>query len=165
MGLKSGPRSVCTLGLLTVSACSHNWLKLKAPTVPLFLFVSSYMPVRVAVASSSHSWEQSVHSWEDEDADDLDGWGGECSDDDVVEEPTTPGGELVSYMFGLLMAGTLNAQQFCIAMHYANLAGCTGPCRTGPCRRCHGACGPTFFVGHQTQTQTHTNTHTHKQTF
>jgi hypothetical protein len=83
------------------------------------------MPPRVAAASSSHSWEQPLHSWDNEDADNLDGWGGECSDDDVEEEPATPGGELVSYMFGLLMAGTLNSQQFCIAMHYAHLGGIT----------------------------------------
>jgi hypothetical protein len=87
----------------------------------LFIFV--LMAVRAAVASSSHSWEHPLHSWETEDDDHLDGWGGECSDDDVEEEPTTPGGELVVYMFGLLMAGTLNSQQFCIAMHYANLGG------------------------------------------
>jgi hypothetical protein len=114
-----------------VSVRSHNWLKLcklmarMSLTVPLLLFFCSYMPVRAACAPVSHSWEQPLHSWENEDDDNLDGWGGECSDDDVEEEPTTPGGELVSYTFGLLMAGTLNSQQFCIAMHYANLGGIT----------------------------------------
>ena len=86
-----------------------------------------------------HSWEQPggvnpnagapLHSWEQppnppmapeewEIIDDVDGFGGACSDSDE-DEPTRPGLELVSYCTDLLHQRTLNANQFCIIMHWA----------------------------------------------
>jgi hypothetical protein len=48
----------------------------------------------------------------------------DSSDSDVAEDvATTPGGEFVKYMIGLLMYNTLSAKQFCTAMWWASRSG------------------------------------------
>ena len=66
-----------------------------------------------------HPWEIPAHPWEDDDQVD---WEAECSGSDF-EEDVSPGSEMVAFSFNLFMTGTLNAQQFCISMHWATLAG------------------------------------------
>lgn len=76
---------------------------------------------------SSHSWEQPVHDWDVEPEPrvphDADGWGGDYSGSDAEEDETTPAVEFIHFMVSLLLARTLNARQFCVAMHWAGRAG------------------------------------------
>ena len=68
-------------------------------------------------SSTGHPWETPATTCDDDV-----GWPKECSDDDFVEVDDS-GSSFVSYMYDLLMTGTLSCNRFCIAMHFAHLAG------------------------------------------
>ena len=77
------------------------------------------------MASSNHTWEHPLHSWErPHDGNgslDAEGWGYDSSD---WEEPhSLIGEEFVQLMLSHLHERTLNAKQFCQLMYWAGRAG------------------------------------------
>ena len=77
------------------------------------------------MASSSHTWENPLHSWErphdGSGSLDAEGWGYDSSD---WEEPhSLPGEEFVQLMLSHLHERTLNAKPFCQLMYWAGRAG------------------------------------------
>ena len=73
--------------------------------------------------SADRRWEDEVRGASDSGPED-DPWGGsECSTDEEGAVEETPGDDFVRYMVGLVSSRTLNAREFCTAMHYAGEAG------------------------------------------
>ena len=93
------------------------------------------MPPRSSASSGSrrHDWEIPKHAWEVNAAvaDNI-GWANADSDSAFEEEPATPGKEFVDHMYSLLLSGTLNNKQFCIAMHHASESGIAEALRLPP---------------------------------
>ena len=85
-------------------------------------------PGVLALMPPKHSWERVEHGCYQDAAGDILEDGSSDGEDAL---PLTPEQEFIEFMLGLLMARTLNAKQFCIAMYWAGQAGLTGAKRFG----------------------------------
>ena len=77
-------------------------------------------------ASSAHAFERRYLASQAQSVAAADGpapWDDSSDSDVAADVATTPGGEFVKYMIGMLMYSTLSAKQFCTAMWWASRAG------------------------------------------